>query len=76
MKLETIAKLKELCDANKIEFVDTGTDLAVNYTLTDEELLQFVELEYGQTQQSVLQLFQCICKKAVKLAVEHSKDLK
>lgn len=73
MKQQTALKLKELCDAKKIEFSPVPEGISVDYDLTDDELREFVEIEYGQTQQSVVELFTAICKKAVKLAVDHAK---
>ena len=73
MKKQTAAKLKELLDNEKIVFSDSGTDIVVNYDLTNEELRELVEIEYGQTQQSVVELFTVLCKKVVKLAYEKTK---
>jgi hypothetical protein len=47
-------------------YIAEGKILGQSHTLTDEELLHLVEIEYGQTLQDVLQLFQCICKKYAK----------
>lgn len=74
MKTETAQKLKELIENNRIEFEDVPEGLAVNHDLTDAELEQFVQLEYGQITQPVVELFTVICKKAVKLAMEKAKD--
>lgn len=70
MKPETLQLLAQLQSQSRIEFTDTGTDLAINYDLTDNELRELVELEYGKTSQSLEELFKCLCKKAVKLALE------
>jgi hypothetical protein len=45
----------------------------VDHDLTDEEILEIVESEYGPTSQNVEGLFHIIMKKAVKLAIDKSK---
>ena len=70
MKPETLTKLKLFIDQNRIELRESSEGLAIDFDLTDEELSQFVELEYGQTKQNVVELFKCIVKKAVKSALE------
>lgn len=74
MKIETATKLQEYSQSEKLKFtvVDSGID--VTYTLTDEEIQELVELEYGKTLQSVPELFKCILAKVVKLAVEKAKE--
>lgn len=72
MKIETAKKLQELSDRLKFEIVDEGID--VTYDLTDEEIRELVELEYGQTKQDVVELFKCILKKVIKLSVEKAKE--
>jgi N-methylhydantoinase B/oxoprolinase/acetone carboxylase alpha subunit len=71
MKSETAAKLKELVQSQRVKFEATEKGIEVDFDLTDEELREFVELEYGQTTQDVVQLFQCILKTAIKLAREN-----
>ena len=67
MKPETLIKLKSFIDSGRIEF----TEKAINFDLTDKELKDLVELEYGQTSQDVVQLFTVMCKKLVNLALEN-----
>lgn len=73
MKALTVKKLKQLMDENKLKFTDTEKGLNVDFALEDEELKEIVELEYGPTNQDVVQLFQCIVKKLVQTAL--SKEL-
>lgn len=70
LKIETATKLQEFSQSDKLKFeiVDTGID--VTYTLTDEEILELVELEYGQTAQDVLELFKCILSKQLNLLLK------
>lgn len=70
MKPSTAEKLKELVQSQSVTFTASDKGIEVDYTLTDEELREFVELEYGQTSQNVVDLFKCILKEAIKLAKE------
>lgn len=60
MKAATFLLMKHYIDSGKL------TPGTFSHSLTDEELLRLVELEYGQTLQDVLQLFTVMCKKYVK----------
>lgn len=70
MKIETLKKLQELVNAKRLEFSDVPEGLAVNHDLSDEELKELVELEYGQVTQSVVDLFTVMCKKLLKDALK------
>lgn len=69
MKQETLLKLEQLIKDSRFEFVDITGGLSIQYDLTDEELRELVEMEYGQTQQSAVELFTVMCKKLVTLAL-------
>lgn len=55
MKDQTIHKLREL--HSQIDFT-TGAS-----SLSDAQIKDIVNIEYGQTLQSVVELFRCICRK-------------
>jgi hypothetical protein len=69
MKAVTVKKLKELMDQNRLKFSDTDKGISVEFDLEDEELREIVEIEYGQTSQDVVQLFQCVVKKLIQNAL-------
>lgn len=69
MKTETLEKFAELAKAGKIEFSDTGTDIAVNYNLSHSEMEELLQIEYGTIVSSHEELFTLLCKKIVKAAL-------
>jgi hypothetical protein len=74
MKPETLALLKKHQDDKDFsaEFIDGK--LHFNYTLTDEELKNIVEAEYGTSvTQSYADLFEAIVKKLIKMGIEYAK---
>jgi hypothetical protein len=73
VKIQTLEKLHEFVNDNRIEFTEDPKGLAVKYDLSDEELSELVQIEYGQTSQSVVELFTVMCKKLVKIALEQEK---
>ena len=75
MKEETLKKLKELAQSQKISFGTVPEGLSVEYNLTDEELRELVELEYGQTSQSLESLFTTLCKKFVNSVVKNGTEV-
>lgn len=68
MKQETLKKLQELVQSQRLEFTDVAEGVAVNHDLTDAELKELVEIEYGTTSQDIVKLFTVICKKLLKEA--------
>lgn len=73
MKKQTAEKLLELNTAERLKFDFTDAGIELSHDLSDEELKELVELEYGQTQQSVLELFKCIIKEVVKTSIDYAK---
>jgi hypothetical protein len=74
MKPETATLLKKHLENNKFEFTNTEEGLAFNYELTDDEVLEIVNAEYGPNLVGdVEELFKSIVKKLVKLGAEHGK---
>ena len=71
MKDQTLAKFKELSQNKRILFTDVAEGLQLEHDLTDSELAEIVQIEYGQTEQSVVELFTVLCKKLVKHALEN-----
>jgi len=69
LKTETTHKFAELAKAGKIEFSDTGADIAVNYNLTEEEMGELLHLEYGTVVSSHEELFKVLCKKIIRAAL-------
>ena len=74
MKKETALKLSELLQSKRVTFEPANGGFSVDYDLSDDELRQFVELEYGQTSQDIVQLFTKICTKLVKIAADLAKE--
>lgn len=74
VKKETILKFQEYLSQDKLELNSTDTGISVDYDLTDDELKELVELEYGQTSQDVVQLFTVLCKKLVKIGIDYAKN--
>lgn len=72
MKKETAELLIALNNAGKITYTGTDAGLAIDNTLSLEEMSQLVELEYGRTEQDVEQLFEVLMRKAVKAAAEYA----
>jgi hypothetical protein len=70
MKKETLTKLAELVKAERLKFEDVPEGLAVNHDLTDDELKELVQLEYGNVTQDTVALFTVMCKKLAKQALE------
>lgn len=70
MKKETLLKLKKLVKDERLEFVEDSEGLAINYTMSDEELRELVETEYGPTYQPIEELFKVMIKKLLKNALE------
>lgn len=71
MKKQTAETLQKYLPRFSFEFTEKG--LEIDYDLTDSEILDIVEQEYGTNPQNPDTLFQIIMKKAVKLAVENAK---
>lgn len=71
MKQQTADKLRSFLPRFQFDFTEKG--LEINHDLTDSEILDIVEQEYGTNPQNVDSLFHIIMKKAVKLAVENAK---
>ena len=70
MKKQTLELLLKHITTGRIEFSDVDEGLAVEHDLTDDELRELVELEYGTTSQSVDELFKVLCKKLLKEALK------
>ena len=70
MKQETLLKLQELTQNSRLQFEDVAEGLAVNHDLSDSEMLELVQIEYGTITQPVEELFAVICKKLVRQALE------
>lgn len=73
MKPETAALFKKHLDNDKFAFIPSENGLAFNYELTDDEVLEIVNAEYGpELVGDVEDLFKSIVKKLVKLGAEHA----
>lgn len=71
MKKQTAETLQKYLP--RFSFALETEGLKIDHDLTDEEILEIVESEYGSTSQNVENLFHIIMKKAVKMAVENSR---
>lgn len=74
MKIETANLLKQHLEDKKFEIKPTDKGLEFNYELSDGEVLEIVEAEYGKSiVQPVPDLFKIIVKDLLKLGIEYAK---
>lgn len=69
MKPETAALLKKFHNSKRLQFLSTERGLELDHDLSDEEKLELVQNEYGNSLTgSVDDLFVVIIKKIVRMA--------
>lgn len=74
MKLETANLLKAHLENKKFEITPAEGGISFEYDLTDDDILEIVEAEYGTSiTQPVPDLFKVIVKDLLKTAVEFAK---
>lgn len=74
MKSETLSLLKQHLDAGKFEFVPVESGIQFDYELSDDEVKDIVEKEYGANFVGpVEELFKVIVKKLISIGIEHAK---
>lgn len=74
MKKETAELLQKYSTSGNLTFAPVSEGIEVKYDLSDAEILELVETEYGKPVQDVNELFTVIIKKVVKLALENAKE--
>jgi hypothetical protein len=74
MKSETAHLLKKHFEAGKFTFAPIDTSVQVDYDLSDAEVKEIVETEYGTALSGPVEdLFKVIVKKLLSLGIEHAK---
>lgn len=74
MKLETANLLKTHHEAGKFEFESKDSQIEFQHDLSDSDILEIVESEYGKSiVQPVPDLFRAIIKGLLKTAIEFAK---
>lgn len=74
MKQSTAELLKKHLDKGSFEFVPSDSGIEFTYELTDDEVKEIVESEYGTSLTApVDELFKAVIKKLIKAGVDHAK---
>lgn len=74
MKKETAELLQKYTTSGNMTFAPVDEGIEVKYNLSDAEILELVEAEYGNPVQDVNELFTVIIKNVVKMALENVKE--
>ena len=74
MKQQTADLIKKHFDNNRFEFAPVDSGLSFNHDLSDDEIIELVQSEYGTSlTQSTDELFKVILKKLMNMGIEHAK---
>lgn len=74
MKQTTAELLKKHLDKGSFEFVPSDSGIEFTYELTDGEVQEIVESEYGTSLTApVDELFKAVIKKVINIGIEHAK---
>lgn len=75
MKTQTALIIQSYKDANQLKFEHTEKGIELEHNLSDEQMRQLVEAEYGSSLTSTVdELFKVIMKNLVKSALEKAKS--
>lgn len=73
MKKETAELIQKYTQSGKITMESVEEGLKIESDLTDDQVLELVQLEYGNSPQNVDALFDVILRKVGKMAIDYAK---